>query len=274
MEILTILSCHNHPNIVFDTLHSIQKNLSKDVLLLVDGVGWKYFDRLKISVPILKGLNHGYFKSPYRNIILGLIHTYKHWPNYDWYCYTEYDSLFTSNEILNDLKKAKEKNIWMVGCDYRRKQNYAGKRTVKLEYVEKIIKEEFDEIHYLLGSVLFYSGEFLKKLIESEFLEKFLFFTNSFVEDFFPGYIHTSKAAWDVIEHLMPTLCRHWGGEILELSKWNDKSFEWSGNYKTYPIRWQPEIDRDYEFASIIHPVKDYNSVARKYFREKRELIS
>lgn len=231
MKVTTLIHCHKFLGIQ-DTIKFVQKNMSKDILLLVDGAGWKEFDKEQLPVPVLKGFNHGYYKAPYRNVILGLIHAYKNWPDSDWIAYLEYDTIVSSSDFFIDLKKANDDGVWLVGSDYRDKQNFQGIKSVNLPLIEAILKEEIKEIHYFLGAVQFFHKDFMKKLMENDFLEKLLYYTNDFQKDFFPGYSNTSPAAWDCSEHIYPTLAIHWGGRIQQLSKWDDKKLVWSGNYK------------------------------------------
>lgn len=273
MEITAIVHSHGDPETTFDTIESIRCYMTDQVLLLIDEAGWKNFSGFEIPVPFMRGLYHGFPKAPYRNISLGLLHAYKNWPNSDWYFYTEYDALIGSNYFMKDLEEAKKRDLWICGNDYRVKQEDRGKKSVKLELIELMIKDKFKEIFYLLGAVLFYNKKFMKKLMDENFLEKLLYYTNDFQDGFFPGY--EGPAAWDLIEHLMPTMAKHWGGNIGQFAKWSDRTNSWvDGNFRRYPVRWQPEIFKfeEYANASIIHPCKKFNSPLRIYHRGKRKI--
>lgn len=252
MEITTIVHTHGNPEVTYDTIDSVKQYVSDQILLLVDEAGWHHFSN-NLQISTLKGFWHGHGRAPYRNVALGLLNAYKTWPKSDWYCYCEYDALFASSEFKQELKDA-----WIVGNDLRENQE------VDLSLVEKMIKSKFKEKFYFLGACLFFHQDFMCKLA-TEFIEKFLYYTNDFKYGFFPGY-----TAWDVTEHLLPTLACHWGGKIKQLAKWTKEACYWSGNFRVYPVRWQPDIFmEECENASIIHPVKKMGQV-REFFKKKR----
>ena len=265
MEITAIIHTHGKPEVTWDTVDSVKQYMTDQILVLVDEAGWDQFDLSKATTSMLKGFYHGYYKAPYRNIIMGLLAAAKNWPNSDWYAYVEFDALIGSSAFKNDLVLAEKQNVWVIGNDYRDKQ------TVQFPLVELMLKTKFKEIVYLLGSVLFYHKNFIKKCMEENFFERFLHYTNDFKNGFFPDY--TGKAAWDLIEHLMPTLAKHWGGEVQQFAKWSSKLGWISGNYRRYPIRWQPDlffVEEEYLQASIMHPLKDIDHPVRKFHRDKR----
>lgn len=266
IDIAAILHTHGQPEVTLDTLESIHHYLTDQTLVVVDGAGWDHFKSLKMPSKILKGFYHGYFRAPYRNVILSLMHAAKTWPNSDWYAYLEFDCLIGSSVIKKDFELADEHNIWLIGNDYRAKQ------TVRFPLVEMMLKEKFEEIVYLLGAVLFYSKKFIHKLLEVDFFERFLWLTNEFRDGFFPGY--EGPAAWDLAEHMMPTLAKHWGGNVTQFAKWNQHIAQWvGGNYRRYPIRWRPDLDVTEEVhfqSAIMHPLKELNNPIRVFHREKR----
>lgn len=269
MKLTAILHTHGQREVTLDTIESIMAYVTDQILLVIDDAGYANFDVQSLPVLSLQGFYHGYHRSPYRNIALGLHNAYQRWPNSDWYFYLEYDALIGSPTFVKDLAEAEKKNIWIMGNDYRRNQQNL-RHPVKLPLIEAMLKEEFDEIYYLLGACLFYNKKFMKKLNEENFLEKLLHYTNDFQQGFFPGF--EGPAAWDLIEHLMPTLAKHWGGEIGQFAKWSDKTYEWFGNYRRYPIRWQPELSlvEEYLQASIMHPLKTFDHPIRVFHRDKR----
>lgn len=284
MEITAIVHTHGNPELTWDTVDSVKHYMTDQVVVLVDEAGWNQFDLKTAPANMLKGFYHGYFKAPYRNIIMGLLAAAQNWPNSEWYAYLEFDSLIGSSAFKTDLELATKQNVWLIGNDYRDKQ------TVRFPLVEMMLKTKFEEIVYLLGAVLFYHKNFIKKCMEENFFEKFLYYTNDFKNGFFPGYeqaiispsvqngyVHRSMSrrepsAWDLIEHMMPTLAKHWGGEVQQFAKWN-QSGVWAGNYRRYPIRWQPElflVDHEYLQASIMHPLKSFSHPIREFHRNKR----
>jgi hypothetical protein len=53
-----------------------------------------------------------------------------------------------------------------------------------------------------------------------------------------------------------------------------DETGQWHGHYRYFPIRWRPSIDpltEDYEEASIVHPLKEYDHPIRIKHRKMRE---
>jgi hypothetical protein len=264
MKITAILNAYDVP-VTLDTLDSIRYHMTDQVLVLVDGVAWNSFKNVELPAHKLKGLNHGWFKAPYRNIMLSLLTAYRNFPTTDWYCYLEHDCLITSSNFKKDLIEAERDNIWCLGSDFRRNQELK----VDLSYLEKIIKDKLEEYVYLLGSCIFYHRNFIKLAVENEFFDKFLFYTNEFKNGFFPFY-----TAWDLTEHVLPSIVKYYGGEILQLSVYNEDFKKWAGNYRRYPIRYRPDIEYEPELflqASIIHPIKRYTDPIRDFYRARRQ---
>lgn len=264
MKIATILNAHGETELVLDTLDSIRYYVSKDILVVVDGAFWNSWgNNVRLPAYKIEGFKHAYVKAPYRNLTLGLNTLVRQFGDQmDWYCYCEYDVIFTSDHFKKALAAAQRENIWCLGNDHR-----VGE--MKFPFLEKILKVEFAYSHYLLGCCVFYSGEFIRKLIEVDFFNKFLFGTNEFSDGFFPGY--EEQGGYDFGEHLYPTLASHYGGEVRGFAKWNRAFEQWQGDFQHYPMRWQPELtmDDNFENASIMHPVKK-NSELRWFHQVKR----
>lgn len=255
MKICSLINAHGHTEIVSDTIEAVRKYVGEDVLVLIDGANWDSWGlHADLPVPKLQGFRHGWFRSPYRNMALGmktLVDSYKA----DWYCYLEYDVLFTSSDFKKDL------DGWCVGTNYRDVDG-------NLKLIENMIGVEFVEYKYLLGCCVFFSAEFVNKLLSFEFFEKFLYYTNDFHKDFFPGFDD-----YDLSEVLYPTLAHNLGGQVKGLSSWEDSPGLWRGNFKRYPIRFRPELDPSevYSEASILHPVKGIDHPIRMQQRSKRK---
>ena len=98
MNLIAILSVHNNKDLVLDTLDSIRRYMTKDILLLVDGAYWHEWEDLDIPVYKLKGFNHAWPEFLLWNIFLGLMMAGLQW-NADWFCYIEYDCLVGSREV-------------------------------------------------------------------------------------------------------------------------------------------------------------------------------
>lgn len=261
MKISAVLNVHSPDKVIIDTLESIFCNLTKDVLVVVDGAKKDKFKDFSIPVNSMVGFRHGVAKSPYRNVALGLKSLYELHPDSDWFCYTEYDVLFGSTRILGQLLKAEEMGVWMLGNDGHVDE-------ITLPFIDSLIGEPITQSYYLLGCCQFFHNKFMKKLCEIDFFDKFLNLTNQFSEGYMPQY-----SAYDISEHLYPTLCRHFGGGIGVLASY-DQMGKWHGAYQYYPVRWRPDlhpVDDDFEEASIMHPLKDYDHPIREKHRLLRE---
>lgn len=265
MKITAIVHTHGQPEVTQDTIDSINYYMTDRILVLVDEAGWHHFDQEKFkNVALLKGFKHGFYKAPYRNVILGLLTAWNYWQDSDWFFYIEYDGLVGSSSFYKDLDFLAKNNVWIAGNDYRRNQK------VKFSLVELMLKTKFREVFYLLGAVLFIHQNFMKQA--KEFFEKFLYYTNDFQDDFFPGY-----TAWDLTEHLLPTMAKHLGGNIGQFARWDQTLHFWSeGNYRKYPIRWRPDlflVPEEYFQSSILHPLKTFSHPIREFHRKKRQCL-
>jgi hypothetical protein len=128
-----------------------------------------------------------------------------------------------------------------------------------------MLGEPLNNSYYLLGCCQFFHRDFINKLNEIDFFDRFLNLTNGFTRNF-PNY-----NGYDISEHMYPSLCRHFGGNIGVLSTC-DEFGKWHGSYQYYPVRWRPDISEIDEFknASIIHPVKSFENPIREFHRKKR----
>lgn len=267
MKIAVAMNAHDNAELVFDTVESIKHSLTDDILVVVDGFSWDSWGRkAAFGAAKLKGFNHGFIKGPYRNMTLGLMKTAEIWPDADWYLYTEYDVLYAGNEIKAELENADKEGIWCLGFN-ERQENY------KFPLLEAMLKTKFECSRYLLGCCVFHNGKFIRHLKEINFFERFLHLTNDFPRDFFPGF--DEQKGYDFGEHLYPTLAHHYGGKVKGLSSWQDRPGIWRGNFRQYPVRFQPPLDDTENFteALVMHPVKDYHHPIRQQRRviRKRE---
>ena len=258
MKIATILNAHSDSKTIIDTCDSILEHVGPNILLLINGSTWEELKDIDLPVCKVRGFNHNVPKSPYRNVALGLKMVQEQYPDADWYCYTEYDALFTSPRFRENLKMAEDRKVWMLG-------NCGRVDHVEMPLVEALVGEKFKSIYYLLGCCQFFHKDFMSKLVEIDFFDRFLFLTNSFSNGFFPAY-----DGYDISEHLYPTLCRHFGGNVGVFATWENEK-EWHGAYQYFPMRWRPELDEIYEDASILHPLKEFSHPTRIYHRNKRK---
>lgn len=260
-KISCLLNVHSPNKIILDTLQSIFCYLTEDVLVLIDGAKEKEFKDFDIPAPSMIGFKHGCPKSPYRNVALGLKSLYELHPDADWFCYTEYDVLFSSSRIKTQLAKAEEMGVWMLGND-------GHVDDITLPFISSLLGEQMKQSYYLLGCCQFFHSKFMRRLCEIDFFDRFLSLTNEFTEGYFPCY-----SGYDVSEHLYPSICRHFGGNIGVLATY-DEMGKWHGAYQYYPVRWRPElhpVDDDFSEASIMHPLKQYDHPFRVRQRQLRE---
>jgi len=256
MDIATVLHIHNDELLVRDTLDSILKYVGSNVLVIYDGAVSSWGANLDLPVHKCCGLYHNYNRNPYRNIALGFSKILNLFPKSDWYCYCEYDVLFGNSNFKEELEKRAKQDYWCFGNDHRIHHD------IKFPFLEKILGKELDRSDYLLGCCVFYHNKFMKKLLELDFFNRLLSFSNGCSRGFFPEF-----KEYDLSEHIYPTMAHHLGGKIGSFAKYDT---EWRGRYKQYPLRFQPDLDELFEEASIMHPLKNYDSEIRNFFRKKR----
>jgi hypothetical protein len=258
------MKCHGNTPVVIDGLDALMTYVTRDVIVVVDGNRWKSWgENLELPVYKLAGFPQGNTTSMYRNVTLALKNALEIWPDCDWYCSLDYDVLFASDAFKDDLKRAEENGVWCVGNDLRDYPN-------KFPYLESIIGEPINVSKYLIGCCVFYHRDFLNKLKSFNFFDRLLMMTNDFSGGFFPN----CEDIFDFGEHLYPTLAAHYGGKLAQFAGWSDTLGHWyCGDFRKYPVRWRPDIAL-HEIAgkqtSIIHPLKEYDSDVRTYYREIR----
>jgi hypothetical protein len=255
MKISCVLNVHSNTELVLDTLDSIRKWVTEDILVVVDGSQWDWGERLMIPAHKMRGFAQRISRSPYRNVALGIQQAWGLWDDVDWLCYVEYDALFASDRFRYNLEMAEKQNVWMLGNDGRLEH-------FTVPWLESLVGGMKDG-YYLLGCCQFFSRQFLLKLAETNFLEKFLHLSNGFNK--VPEY-----SGYDISEYMYPTLARHWGGNIGVFASWDGQ--KWHGAHDIFPMRWRPDIEGDFPNASIIHPLKNFASPLRVLHREKRRI--
>lgn len=261
MEIAAVLNVHSQPDVIIDTLDSILTYMTDKVLVVVDGATWDDFKDVQLPVGKVQGFHHGKPKAPYRNVALALKTVTETYPNVDWYCYTEYDVLFTSERFKHNLKMAEDRDVWMLGNDGHVDE-------VAMPLVQAMIGENFKSCYYLLGCCQFFHRKFIDRLKDYNFFDRFLNLTNGFTDGYFPFY-----SGYDLSEHMYPTLCRHFGGNVGVFATYDGEG-KWHGAYEYFPCRWKPELDPETENfpnASIMHPLKKYDHPIRAHHRERRK---
>jgi len=261
VKIATVINAHKNLELLLDTIDSIKTFVTDDILVVTDAAG--ELKNIKLPTYQIEGFYHNSTRSPYRNVALGLGKAYELFPEADWFLYCEPDCLFTSSDFKYNLTIADHNDIWVLGNDVQ-------KDRIKLLLIEQIIKENINVSYYNLGCCVFYCNEFIQRLVEIDFFDKLINISNHFTEGFFPKY-----NGYDLSEHLYPTLCVHFGGDVGTFASWDSNKKEWSGNYRRFPMRWKPEIDLSevYPETCILHPNKSVNSEIRKIQREKRRCL-
>jgi len=282
MKLATLVLTHANPDLTADTVDSVQTWVGEHILVLVDQVGWPWFQNVKLgSARVEEGFLHAYSRSPYRNCALGLKKLYEYWPDSEWFLYTEYDCLFTSSAFQEDLQKAADRNAWVVGSDLRRFD-------FKLPVLQDILSQgEIKHSYYFLGCCQFLHHKLVSKLYESKFLDNLIERTKDYTKGFFPDY---ERHAFE--EELWATIGAHLGGALYELVCWTPKEGCWQGmkgndphmlyagrehelwrgKFKRYPIRPSPDIalvDIRPE-TSIIHPLKKVDDPIRLHQKDFR----
>lgn len=261
MDIACVLNVHSQPDLIRDTIDSISTYMTDKILVLVDGAAWPTLKNESFGVGMVEGFYHNVPKSPYRNVALALQTISDNYPDVDWYCYCESDVLFGSERFKINLKMAEDKKVWMLGND-----GHVSDEALPL--IQALIEDSFKSSYYLLGCCLFFHKDFINKLKEINFFDRFLNLTNGFEKGFFPLY-----SSYDLSEHLYPTLCRHYGGNVGVFATYDHEGV-WHGSYEYFPVRWRPELDAEkelFENASIMHPLKNFDNPIRAYHREKRK---
>jgi hypothetical protein len=260
MQIAAVLNAHSQPNVLRDSLDSILVHVTENILVVVDGAVWQDFKDLPLPASKIQGFYHNARKSPYRNVALGLSTACDTWPEADWYLYCEYDVLFGSDRFKRNLKMAEERGVWMLGND-------GHIDSTAMPLVQSLLTEDLRSSYYLLGCCQFFHKNFMVKLKEINFFERFLTMTSGFDGGFMPLY-----SGYDISEHMYPSLCRHFGGNIGVFATYDEKG-SWHGSFRHYPMRWKPELDpetENYPEASIMHPVKSFEHPIRVTHRERR----
>jgi hypothetical protein len=263
MELALAVSAHpERPDLIRDTVDSILCHATDKILVAVDGVGWHRYKHLPLPAAKLETFPYGHPRAPYRNVALTLSTLADTWPAADWYCYCDYDVLFGSDRFKRNLELADRMGVWMLGNDGHIAEE-------PLPLIASLVGEPLRGSYYLLGCLHFFHRAFMAKLKEINFFERFLSLTSGFDKGYFPFY-----GGYDLSEHLYPTLCRHFGGNVGVFASW-DREGKWHGAYHHFPLRWKPELDPDTEnfpVASIMHPVKALDHPIRVHHREKRKV--
>jgi len=269
MKVATILSAHENSEVYRDTLESVRRYISEDIVVLVDGFGWNQFQEEKVDK--IRGFKHGKHCAPVRNMALGLMEAWNRWgDSVSWYSYMEYDCLVGSSETKSHLAMAEERGYWLLGNDLREIRG-------SMPELERLCGFSNIRLYSFLGCCLFFSSKFVSEL-NKNFFNKFLNYTNFFPCEF--KVLNSNKArsgskmlpVYDSSEFIYPSLAVRYGGAIEQLAVWDQFLGSWGGNYRHYPMRFNPELSGSDPFqeACVMHPIKEANNPIRAYHRSLR----
>jgi hypothetical protein len=272
--------------VINDTLESIRKYMTKDVVVLMDG--WSDIER-HINGRVISGLCQGCRGGSHPNRMFGLSNLLECYPDADWYCWFEYDALVASSDFKEDLHKASDDD-WVLGfC--------VASIPFDLPVLPVIFKREIKSLTYALGAVSFFRGDFIRQLDRDNMFEwvnnsmtVFQGATQGVGVQKLPGVV-LAKELYDFGEYVMGTLAAGYGKNIASLSHWNMLQYNkqlwrcngiqdyvaleryWYGNHEKYPIRWKPALTQAENvigISSILHPLKQYDDPIRQFYREQR----
>lgn len=261
MSVAIFMNAHDDTELVLDTIESVTAYVTSDMVTVVDGSFWESWgEELELPVHKMCGFRHKSQASPYRNILLGMKTAFELFPFREWYGYIEPDVLFGSSHILKDLQSMQE-DVYLVGFDHR-------STDAKFEFLDRIVGMSCPG-KYVLGCCFFLRREFVRRLIESNFVDRFLEMTNELQAGYFPGYDRSQ--VYDFAEHLFPSMAAVCHGGIHGISFFDVYANQWVGDDR-YLMRWQPAITEQdpYQYATIMHPVKSYDDPIRVHHRRKR----
>ena len=258
MEVATFMNIHNNPELVMDTIESIRRHMTHDILVVKDGASLDNFKNVRLPFSV-DGFPHGHSAAPYRNVALGAKLVVKQFPRADWYCYMEPDCLVGNDDYRYILRTASD-DLWVIGNDHR-------KGMLRLAMVDRMIGANLEESHYLLGCCVFYRGEFFRKLRDLDFFNKFLTITNGFEQGFYPKFHE-----YDLSEHLYPSIAVALGGRVLGVAVYAEQVGEWVGTERVFHLRFRPDLEAEsHDDVSLMHPIKQVDHPARVYHKGRRE---
>ena len=247
MKIAAVVHGFKAPEVLFDTVDSIEFWMTDKIQVLIDGANWEAFENYPTSYQVIKGLVHGYHKSPYRNQLFGLQTLYERYPDEDFYCWIEYDCLVMSDWFKQDLQRG-----WCYGTNHRK-----GEWKWDTPLLTNILDEPIKEKHYFIGNIMFFANAFLFKLKAINFFNQLIDVTTEVEKGEFPGY-----DGYSFEEELLPSIANLWyPGSVVPLAPW-----------ERYACRWKPslKVEELPATSTIAHPIKDYNDPIRKYYRKIR----
>jgi hypothetical protein len=260
VKIAAVLNVHDNTFLALDTIDSIQTWVTNDIVVVVDGEAWNSWGKYAFLPCKIKGFHHGASRNPYKNVAYGLS-TLADKYDADWYLYTEFDTLFLSDQFKEDLEKAEQENIWYIASDLKQTNQ-------DLPLIEQILKIKLKQVWKNLGCCLFFHKNYINKLKELNFFDRLLTWTSSFSKDHVPGinplFYH------DISEYIYPSLALHYGGNLLNISTWEDNSKSWLRD-KRYALRFRPDIEECPDDAIIVHPIKKLDNPIRQQAKKDRE---
>jgi len=258
MQIASILNVHNNPELVRDTIDAQRVWVTDRILLIVDAKGWEMFqDFTHPDTVIKRGVHHGAPRSPYKNVGIGLLEAYRLWPDSDWFCYSEFDTLFISDSFKEDLERASKSTAIFLG--HYPKLKHGGEDHW---LVRELMEKEYGEpaCWKSIGCLMFYSKFCMQQFVETNFITRMLDRTSSYQGSHLPDFYD-----YAVEEIIFPSAASLFG-DVKALAGYGAPPDRYLIKYG-YDLH-QAEVRDE---ASVLHPIKDYNHPIRLHFREARK---
>lgn len=240
------INVHNNPTLTRKNIDLIKKNVTKNIVLLVEKSGYKNWPIEEFNdVIVVEGFKHNFPRNPYKNVLLNLKTTYEKFPNSDWYVFTEFDNFIINDNFKNDFQYINEKYS-LITSDFR--EVYCEENLFS-----NSINMKFNKFYCMLGCCYFIKRNLMEILYHKVF-ENFLKFTSLMPEGFYPNFHQ-----YDVAEVLIPTVCIHEKLDVFNICRFKEEENKWGGMSKKYAIRFRPNIELEEinKKACIIHPVKE-----------------
>lgn len=254
MELAVVLNVHNQPELARDTLDALALWATPNIITMVDKKGWNLFKDFKHNkTEVVCGVFHGAKKSPYKNIILGLLKAYEKYPTASWYICTEFDCLFISDGFKEDLQSFENRDVSMLGINIE-------KKTSNNHWIVKKILGEKVKQYKALGALMIFSNKCVKTLFDLGFYSQILEITKDYKADHFPNF--TDYA----VEEIMLPSAASFVGEIKPLVINRKIQGKYAVDFGKDIVKEQIK-----PITSIVHPSKKFDSPIRSYYRNLRE---
>ena len=268
MDIVTIINAHNNPALLKNTIDSVRRWVTDKIIVVIDAAGWYLFSNFKCpeNTELVKGVYHNCYRSPYKNIAIGLNYAYAKYPKADWYNYIESDVMYLNDLFKEDLRaKSDHTDLGFIQRTGKQGDQWL---------VEKIFQKKLP-VYFMLGAIHFYSHSCISQLVGIDFFSKVLEETKQYSGAAFPNFSH-----YAVEEVIYPTASAVFG-RIGNLGNYDNTICKSSyGNIcERYAVRFTPEISEKEvtAFTSIAHPLKNMQrriNILNKMQNNKEEFLA